>query len=200
MHSGHLNRRRTQSWKTILALMLFPMMACSSFQIQYHHDLRKLNKRPAMAVSAKKKINLNSNSNVVGSGSISSQGEVKVTILQGNKKSTAISGGLGVSKKPKMKSKLQSAKTKIMSQKDRQRTAGGNVDSTLQTRMANPEMEDVQVLEAKRGNKAVTIIRYVFMRLRCAIGHFILFCFSAALFFTIQNKLHLTFAAPTLVV
>jgi hypothetical protein len=32
--------------------------------------------------------------------------------------------------------------------------------------MANPEMEDVQVLEAKLGNKAVTIIRYVFMILR----------------------------------
>ena len=44
--------------------------------------------------------------------------------------------------------------------KERQRTANGMMDSTLSTRMAAPEQErSIQVLEAKRGSKVVTIVR-----------------------------------------
>jgi hypothetical protein len=85
-------------------------------------------------------------------GSISSDG--KVTLTDKKKKT----GSLGVSKKSKHGKPTPSAKTK-MSTKDRQRTGNGAVDSSRQTRIADPENESIEVLEAKRGNKAVTIIR-----------------------------------------
>jgi hypothetical protein len=47
-----------------------------------------------------------------------------------------------------------------MSQKDRQRTANGAIDSSRQSPNGDPEKEEIQVVEAKRGNKAVTIVRY----------------------------------------
>lgn len=48
---------------------------------------------------------------------------------------------------------------KPLSKKERQRTANGIMDSTLSTRIAAPEQEAIQVLEAKRGSKVVTIVR-----------------------------------------
>lgn len=66
---------------------------------------------------------------------------------------------LGVPTKQKKQPK-STGDTK-MSKKDRQRTANGAVDSSLETRIADPANENVQVLQAKRGNKTVTIVRYV---------------------------------------
>ena len=97
----------------------------------------------------KKKKGFSINENFVGS--ISSDGKVKLGDQA--KKST---GSLGVSKRPKKKSKDSASK---MSTKDRQRTGNGNVDSSLQSLIADPENENIEVLEAKRGNKTVTIIR-----------------------------------------
>jgi translation initiation factor 1 (eIF-1/SUI1) len=48
---------------------------------------------------------------------------------------------------------------RIMSKKDRQRTANGAVDSRREALVASPQEEKVQVLEAKRGSKTVTIVR-----------------------------------------
>ena len=93
-------------------------------------------------------------------GSISSDGlfEGRETIErpQSNK--------LGVSSKLKKKPKSSSSSTneqqqQPLSKKERQRTGNGNVDSTLSTRIAAPEQETIQVVEAKRGAKSVTIVR-----------------------------------------
>jgi translation initiation factor 1 len=46
-----------------------------------------------------------------------------------------------------------------MNKKDRQRTANGAIDSSRQSRIGDPEREEIQVVEAKRGSKAVTIVR-----------------------------------------
>ena len=46
-----------------------------------------------------------------------------------------------------------------LSKKERQRTANGTMDSNLSTRIAAPEQEAIQVVEAKRGSKVVTIVR-----------------------------------------
>lgn len=92
-------------------------------------------------------------------GSISSDG-----VFQGREsKERPASSKLGVPSKQK-KNKLGNNKDSKssgapLSKKERQRTGNGNVDSTLSTRIAAPEKEDVQVLEAKRGGKSVTIVR-----------------------------------------
>jgi translation initiation factor 1 (eIF-1/SUI1) len=69
------------------------------------------------------------------------------------------SSSLGVPSK--MKNKVQkSATSTSMSKEDRQRTGNGAIDDgSRQTLIANPENEDIQVLEAKRGPKTVTIVR-----------------------------------------
>jgi hypothetical protein len=100
-------------------------------------------------------------------GSISSDG-----VFQGREtKERPVSSKLGVASKQKKNSitaqsiTAQSSKSKTstsgapLSKKERQRTGNGNVDSTLSTRIAAPEKEDIQVLEAKRGGKSVTIVR-----------------------------------------
>jgi hypothetical protein len=57
----------------------------------------------------------------------------------------------------------------IMSKKDRQRTANGAIDSSRQSHKGDPEREEIQVVEAKRGNKAVTIVRYGYTVQICAM-------------------------------
>lgn len=44
-----------------------------------------------------------------------------------------------------------------LSKKERQRTGNGKVDSTLAS--TAPDLQDIEVLEAKRGAKSVTIVR-----------------------------------------
>jgi translation initiation factor 1 (eIF-1/SUI1) len=69
-------------------------------------------------------------------------------------------GRLGISSKlKKPKDKYPASSSKQMTQQEKQRTGNGTVDSTKQTLIANKEDELVQVLEAKRGNKAVTLVR-----------------------------------------
>ena len=101
-------------------------------------------------------------------GSISSDGTVTI---RPKKKST---GSLGIPKR--RPSQKDVPKAKNMSKKDRQRTGNGSVDSSLQTLIANPKNENVEVLEAKRGNKGVTIIRFVraFSVMLCEISRYIL--------------------------
>jgi hypothetical protein len=95
------------------------------------------------------------NPNLVGS--ISSDGVL--TDRRKDQPARVSSTSLGKPTKPK-KEKSTTANNK-MSKKDRQRTANGAVDSSLQTLIADPENEMIQVLQAKRGNKTVTIVRYV---------------------------------------
>jgi hypothetical protein len=96
-------------------------------------------------------------------GSISSDG-----VFQGREaKPRPVSSKLGVPSKQKKNGSAQSNNKNSksttsgasLSKKERQRTGNGNVDSTLSTRIAAPEKEDIQVLEAKRGGKSVTIVR-----------------------------------------
>lgn len=91
-------------------------------------------------------------------GSISSDG-----ILSDRRKdqpARAATSSLGVpSKRKKQKAGNNTGKNKPLSKKDRQRTANGSVDSSRQSLIADPENENVQVLEAKRGNKTVTVVR-----------------------------------------
>lgn len=96
------------------------------------------------------------NTNLVGS--ISSDGIL--TDKRKDEPSRPTSTSLGVPTR-KRKSSSSSKKNNPLSKKDRQRTANGSIDSSRQTLVASPETEAVQVLEAKRGNKTVTIIRYV---------------------------------------
>lgn len=94
------------------------------------------------------------NPNLVGS--ISSDGIL--TDRRQDQPARAASTSLGVPSRRKKKQKISSTK-KPLSKKERQRTANGAVDSSLQTLIADPANENVQVLEAKRGTKTVTIVR-----------------------------------------
>lgn len=94
-------------------------------------------------------------------GSISSDG-----IFQGRaKKDRPASSKLGVPSRQKKKASSENKAVNTrksnskLSKKERQRTGNGNVDSTLSTLIAAPEKEEIQVLEAKRGAKSVTIVR-----------------------------------------
>lgn len=89
------------------------------------------------------------NSNLVGS--ISSDGKFSGPTT---KSSTS---RVGVPSKAKKKNN-QSSK---MSKQERQRTGNGRIDSRIQSNNHKKEDEPVQILEAKRGSKVVTIIRYV---------------------------------------
>jgi translation initiation factor 1 (eIF-1/SUI1) len=85
-------------------------------------------------------------------GSVSNDGNV--VVVQRSQ------GRLGVSSKlKKPKDQQPASSSKPMTQQEKQRTGNGTVDSTKQTLIANKEDELVQVLEAKRGNKAVTLVR-----------------------------------------
>lgn len=106
---------------------------------------------PSMPQSNKKKRSFTINPNL--SAFISSDG-----IVSDRRKDRPVaSSSLGVpSKKKPQKSNTSS---KSMTKEDRQRTANGAVDSSRQTLIACPEREHVQILEAKRGTKTVTIVR-----------------------------------------
>lgn len=93
------------------------------------------------------------NTNLVGS--VSSDGIL--TDRRKDQPARAASTSLGV---PTKKRKQKEPSNKPLSKKDRQRTANGAVDSSLQMLVADPENDKVQVLEVKRGSKTVTIIRY----------------------------------------
>ena len=101
----------------------------------------------------KKKGGLTVNPNLVGSIS-SSDGIVEVK--QERPKSSTL--GVPSKRRNKNRSNGQGATTK-MTKKERQRTGNGQIDSQKQTLIANKENEPVQVLEAKRGSKVVTIVR-----------------------------------------
>lgn len=68
------------------------------------------------------------------------------------------SSSLGVPSKTKNKVQKSTTSTS-MSKEDRQRTGNGAMNGSRQTLIASPESEDIQVLEAKRGPKTVTIVR-----------------------------------------
>jgi len=63
-------------------------------------------------------------------------------------------GSLGILKKKKIKSNKP-----LLNKKERQRTGNGEIDSTIEAMINDPENEKLQVLEANRGNKVVTIVR-----------------------------------------
>jgi translation initiation factor 1 (eIF-1/SUI1) len=108
---------------------------------------------PPQAPNKKMKKSFTINPNL--SASISSNG-----ILTDSRKDRppVASSSLGVPSKKKPP-KTTTSNNKSMSKKDRQRTGNGAVDSSRQTFIANPESEDIQVLEAKRNSKTVTIVR-----------------------------------------
>jgi len=106
-------------------------------------------------------------------GSISSDGlfEGRETIERPQSNKLGVSSKL--KKKPKSSSSSSSSSSSTneqqqqpLSKKERQRTGNGNVDSTLSTRIAAPEQEAIQVVEAKRGAKSVTIVRWVHVHIR----------------------------------
>ena len=106
----------------------------------------------------KKKGGLTVNPNLVGS--ISSDGNLEVR--QERPKSST----LGVpSKRRKPVAAATTSSSTTISKKERQRTGNGTIDSQKQTLIANKENEPIQVLEAKRCSKVVTIVRYVCIRL-----------------------------------
>jgi len=118
---------------------------------QHHHT--KLSMAKKMKFTIKENL----------AGSISSDG-----VFEGREtKERPLSSKLGVPSKQKNKNKAKSAAVaqrsstskSSLSKKERQRTGNGNVDSTLSTRIAAPEKEEIQVVEAKRGGKSVTIVR-----------------------------------------
>lgn len=96
------------------------------------------------------------NPNLVGS--ISSDGILSNRRQDQPARRATASTSLG--KPTKRKQPKPSRPEKTMSKKNRQRTANGAVDSR-ETLVGRPEEEQVQVLEAKRGSKTVTIVRYV---------------------------------------
>uniref|UniRef100_A0A7R9WU55 SUI1 domain-containing protein n=1 Tax=Craspedostauros australis TaxID=1486917 RepID=A0A7R9WU55_9STRA len=113
---------------------------------------KKKKKKPAFVI----------NTNLVGTISSNPDGD------QNKPRST---GSLGVKSK-KFKSERQQKQRQKMSsslptdrpltKKEKQRTGNGQIDSSKQTLLSDAETkanEPVQVLEAKRGNKVVTIIR-----------------------------------------
>ena len=106
----------------------------------------------------KKKGGLTINPNLVGS--ISSDGNLEVR--QERPKSSTL-GVPSKRRKPAAAAATtgSTSTTASMSKKERQRTGNGTIDSQKQTLIANKENEPIQVLEAKRGNKVVTIVRYV---------------------------------------
>ena len=122
---------------------------------------------------------------------ISSNGNISTT---SSSLSKSVKSNLGVpSRKKKPPSKEVQQKGKKGGDKiQRQRTANGTIDSTLQAGITSPSDQPVQVLVAKRGSKEVTIIRYVSNRYyKIFYTHF---CFSFdtnhysfAFFFNILN-------------
>jgi hypothetical protein len=132
----------------IAMCLLHVLDVCAAFQITAQSTLS------SRAISLRLSNNNNNNNNsknLVGSIS-SSDGEVQVN----QRRPT---GNLGVSKKPRKKPAQDGKSQRPLSKKDRQRTGNGQVDSTKQTLIADPENENIQVVEAKRGNKVVTIVR-----------------------------------------
>ena len=103
----------------------------------------------------KKKGGLTVNPNLVGS--ISSDGNLEVR--QERPKSSTL--GVPSKRRKPAAATTTTGSSATMSKKDRQRTGNGTIDSQKQTLIANKENEPIQVLEAKRGNKVVTIVRYV---------------------------------------
>lgn len=88
-------------------------------------------------------------------GSISSDG-----VFEGReKKERPQSNKLGKPSKQARSNKdnaQQQGKSKL-SKKERQRTGNGKIDSTLAS--TAPDLQSIEVLEAKRGAKSVTIVR-----------------------------------------
>jgi translation initiation factor 1 len=115
----------------------------------------RLNERSTEASeSPRKKTSFTINPDL--SGSISSDG-----ILAGKPQiQRPKSFKLGVPSKTKPSPQEANTNNKpLLTKEHRQRTGNGSIDSTKQTRMANPENEDIQVLEVKRGSKIVTLMR-----------------------------------------
>jgi translation initiation factor 1 len=115
---------------------------------------------PSKKKKKKKKPTLLINANLVGS--ISSDGTVE--------HASRSQGRLGVSSKTKKRKAVDTHNTvsknnsqnRPLTKQEKQRTGNGMVDSTKQTRLSDAstkEQEAIQVLEAKRGSKVVTIVR-----------------------------------------
>lgn len=120
---------------------LAPRSTATVLQMSAENQNQKKKKKRAFTI----------NENLVGS--ISSDG-----VFEGRKTiERPQSSKLGVSTKSKKKN--QSGGNNPMSKKEKQRTGNGQIDSTLSTRIAAPELEEIQVVEGKRGNKVVTIVR-----------------------------------------
>jgi translation initiation factor 1 len=108
---------------------------------------------PTKKKKKKKKPALLINTNLVGS--ISSDGTVE--------HASRSQGRLGVSSKTKKRKAVDNNnQNRPLTKQEKQRTGNGMVDSTKQTRLSDAstkEQEAIQVLEAKRGSKVVTIVR-----------------------------------------
>lgn len=108
----------------------------------------------------KKKFVINKDILETGENVISSTGNLSTSP---SKPSPSVKSNLGVpSRKQKSSTIQQKGKPKKSTVGDkiqRQRTAGGTIDSTLQAGITSPSDQPVQVLVAKRGSKEVTIIR-----------------------------------------
>lgn len=142
----------------------FPSSSSSSslFESLKNSDSQELDQdeQPAsQKKKKKKKKGYTINPNLVGS--ISSDGIVTNHQLPTRSRPQSSTLGVPSRKKPNASIRSTATTTKpIMSKKDRQRTANGAIDSSRQSRIGDPEREEVQVVEAKRGSKAVTIVRY----------------------------------------
>ena len=112
------------------------------------------------------------NTKLVGEYNISSDGLLtnrKTKQKEAKEARDAVKSNLGVpgrKKKPSSNNDKSSRKLSKKAQKLKdERTAYGTVDGTLQAGLAVPEDQEIQVQEVKRGNKQVTIVRYVHKRL-----------------------------------
>lgn len=118
--------------------------------------------QPQKKKKKKKGFIINPNANLVGS--ISSDGVLSERLQEQREKPNITSSKLGIPSKSKPKKKQQQNQSKLqvpMTKIEKQRTANGSINSLSQTRIAEKGDEPIQVVEAKRGSKVVTIVRYV---------------------------------------
>lgn len=135
------------------SLIRFPS---SSSSILFEH-LEDSQEQASQKKKKKKGFTINPNLAV----SISSDGIVTNQLPTRNRPQSSTLGVPSRRKPNNTPSTTTTTTTKpIMSKKDRQRTANGAIDSSRQSQNGHPESEEIQVVEAKRGNKAVTIVRY----------------------------------------
>lgn len=165
----HLNILGSRGWHTLITNN---ENSSSRWVVDYSYtyytsSARKLaqeenNSRPPP--SRKKSTKIVINPNLVGVGTISSDGlltDQKERQEEAKLSRDAVKSNLGISSKNKKQTSNKSNQklSKKAQQLRDQRTANGTVDGNLQAGLALPEDQEIQVQEIKRGSKQVTIVR-----------------------------------------